>query len=108
MINAFFQDGVEINPPGGIRGSVNLNSQKFDCLYFWYPLRYNFIQYLIWKVSLIVKTYPVGKSVAVFLHYQKLIWILPILLHTGQRECSVLTTAVLRKSKPLGGWSDSI
>ena len=52
------------------------------------------MQYLNWKVSLIAKTYPLSKNVAVLLHYQKLIWKVLILLHTGQNECSVLTTAV--------------
>ena len=41
-----------------------------------------------------VKTYFVGKSVAVHLCNKKLIRKVPILLHTGQNECSVLTTAV--------------
>ena len=41
-----------------------------------------------------VKTYFVGKSVAVHLCNKKLIPKVPILLHTGQNECSVLTTAV--------------
>ena len=41
-----------------------------------------------------VKTYFVGKSVAVHLCNKKLIQKVPILLHTGQTECSVLTTAV--------------
>ena len=43
-----------------------------------------------------VKTYFVGKSVAVHLCNKKLIRKVPILLHTGQNECSVLTTAVLK------------
>ena len=41
-----------------------------------------------------VKTYFVGKSVAVHLCNKKLIRIVPILLHTGQNKCSVLPTAV--------------
>ena len=41
-----------------------------------------------------VKTYFVGKSVAVHLCNKKLIQKVPILLHTGQNECSVLPTAV--------------
>ena len=40
------------------------------------------------------KTYFVGKNVAVCLCNKKLIRKVPILLHTGQNECSVLTTAV--------------
>ena len=41
-----------------------------------------------------------GKSVAVHLCNKKLIRKVPILLHTGQNECSVLTTAVYVNSKP--------
>ena len=41
-----------------------------------------------------VKTYFVDKSVAVHLCNKKLIRKVPILLHTGQNECNVLTTAV--------------
>ena len=52
------------------------------------------MQYLNWKVTLMVKTYLVDKSVAVHLFNKKLIRKVPILLHTGQNECSVLTTAV--------------
>ena len=52
------------------------------------------MQYLNWKVSLMVKTYFVGKSVAVHLCNKKLIQKVPILLHTGQNECSVLTRVV--------------
>ena len=43
-----------------------------------------------------VKTYFVGKSVAVHLCNKKLIRKVPILLHTGQNECSVLTTTVFQ------------
>ena len=46
-----------------------------------------------------VKTYFVGKSVAVHLCNKKLIRKVPILLHTGQNECSVLTTAVCTSPK---------
>ena len=49
-----------------------------------------------------VKTYIVGKSVAVHLCNKKLIQKVPILLHTGQNECSVLTTAVcVKKAKTI-------
>ena len=48
------------------------------------PLVLELHQYLILKVSLMVKTYLVGKSVAVLLHNLKLIWKVPILLHTEQ------------------------
>ena len=41
-----------------------------------------------------VKTYFVGKSVAVHLCNKKLIQKVPILLQTGQNECYILTTAV--------------
>ena len=41
-----------------------------------------------------VKTHLLGKSVAVLLYNQKLNPKVPILLHTEQNECSVLTTAV--------------
>ena len=53
------------------------------------------MQYLIWKVLLIVKTYLVGKSVAVLLHNQKLVWKVPILLHTEQIVCRLLQRTVL-------------
>ena len=39
---------------------------KFDSSYFWCHLRYKLTQYLIWKVSLMIKTYLVDKSIATF------------------------------------------
>ena len=42
------------------------------------------MQYLIWKVSLMVRTCLVVKRMAVLLHSKKLIWKVPILLHTEQ------------------------
>ena len=53
------------------------------------------MQCLIWNVSLLVKTYLVGKSVAVLLHDQKLIWKVPILLYTEQIGSKVLSVAVV-------------
>ena len=52
------------------------------------------MKYLISKVSLIVKTYLVGKSEAVLLHNLKLIWKVPILLHTEQIVCRLLRRTV--------------
>ena len=52
------------------------------------------MQYLIWKVSLMVKAYLVDKSVTVLLDNQNLIWEVPILLHTKQNGSKVLSVAV--------------
>ena len=38
---------------------------NFDVWQFWRPLTKNLIQYLIWKLSLVVKKFGVGRSVAV-------------------------------------------
>ena len=41
-----------------------------------------FMQYLIWKILLMVKTYLVGKSMAILLYSKNLVWNVLILLHT--------------------------
>ena len=43
-----------------------------------------------------VKTYLVGKSMAVLLHNQKLVWKVPILLQTEQIECRLLQRTVVK------------
>ena len=40
---------------------------NFDQLYFWCPLRYRVIQYLVWKLSLIVKLNSESLGMATFL-----------------------------------------
>ena len=57
------------------------------------------MQYLIQKVSLMVKTWLVDKRVAVLLHNQKLIWKVPILLYTEANEYKHSQEAVNKSLK---------
>ena len=47
---------------------------NFDLLYFWYPLRYRVIQYLIWKLLDVVKMGQEGLVVAALLISFKASW----------------------------------
>ena len=47
---------------------------KFNLLYFWYPLRYSVIQYLIRKLSVVVKMCLKGLGVAAHLISVKASW----------------------------------
>ena len=48
---------------------------------FWCPLRLNVIQYLIWKVSIVVWNPKLGLNVAALLHCITPLWKVPISLH---------------------------
>ena len=52
------------------------------------------MQYLIWKILLIVKTYLEGKRKAVVLHRKDLIWKLPVLLHMEPRLYLIMACSV--------------
>ena len=59
---------------------------RFDFWQFWYPLKKKFMQYLIWKLSLVVRNLGVGKGVAALLHSTIQSWRVPVLLHTESKE----------------------
>ena len=50
---------------------VKSKSHNFYQCFFKCPLKYKLTQYLIWKVSLMVQTYLVSKSLTVILHSKK-------------------------------------
>ena len=54
---------------------------------FWRPLWKYWVQYLIWKLSLVVLNFKEGIGMAGLLHNTKLVWKVAILLHT-EAYCS--------------------
>ena len=83
---------------------IHLIKQDFSCTFrfdfwqFWCPLKKKFMQYLIWKLSLVVRNHKVGKGVAALLHSTIQSWRVPILLHTESKERFWGSTAVWRIS----------
>ena len=73
---------------------MNLKGQNFNLWPFWCPLRKKFIQYLIWKLSLVVRNHKVGKGVAALLHSTIQSWKGLILLHTESNKRFWGSTAV--------------
>ena len=79
---------------------IHLIKQDFSCIFrfdfwqFWCPLKKKFMQYLIWKLSLVVRNLRVGKGVAALLHSTIQSWRVPILLHTESKERFWGSTAV--------------
>ena len=64
-----------------------MKGQNFNLWPFWCPLRKKLIQYLIWKLSLVVRNHKVGKGVAALLHSTTISWKLSIyVLHKEADE----------------------
>ena len=80
-------------------------SFNFDFWQFWCPLRKSCVQYLIWKLSIVVLNLLVGMGLTAHLQITTLFQKLPILLHKQTKWRFIMKVAVpTQKSDIICGW----